>query len=124
MKCPACRETMFVVEYRDIELDLCPGCRGVWFDAGELRLLIGDDAPLATEPARTDEKARACPLCRARMDKVNIGPGHRVLIDACPEGCGLWFDDRETAALTRDLQEGGWKMRPEIRDFLCEMFPE
>ncbi len=124
MKCPACREMMFVVEYDQIELDLCPGCRGVWFDADELRLLLDEAAPLEMEAATTDEKPRSCPLCRRRMDKVNIGPGRRVLIDACPDGCGLWFDDQETAALTRDLQESGWKLRPEIRKFLSEMFPE
>ncbi len=124
MKCPACREMMFVVEYQRIELDLCPACRGVWFDADELRLLLEDAAPIGLEPATTDEASRKCPTCRERMDKVNIGPGRRVLIDACPAGCGLWFDDQETAELTRDLEESGWRLKPEIRDFLCEMFPD
>ena len=27
-------------EYRTLELDWCPTCRGVWFDAGELRRLL------------------------------------------------------------------------------------
>jgi len=124
MKCPACREMMFVVEYNRIELDLCPACQGVWFDADELRLLLDEAAPLDVAPATTDEAFRKCPTCRERMDKVNIGPGRRVLIDACPAGCGLFFDDKETAELTRDLEEGGWQLKPEIRDFLYEMFPE
>jgi len=41
MICPACRDEMIVVEYKKIELDICVSCRGVWFDADELGLLLG-----------------------------------------------------------------------------------
>ena len=40
MICPACKKDMIVVEYQRIELDFCPGCRGVWFDCGELELML------------------------------------------------------------------------------------
>lgn len=37
MKCPICNETMAVVSGRgEIEIDCCPGCRGIWLDRGEL----------------------------------------------------------------------------------------
>jgi len=81
-----------VVEYQDIEIDLCPTCNGVWLDHGELELLLGSNAAIDSLPAETDEQPRPCPLCPRKMDKVNIGPGRRVLIDTCPDGCGLWFD--------------------------------
>ena len=31
---------MLVVEYHNIELDYCNSCKGVWFDYGELELLL------------------------------------------------------------------------------------
>ena len=40
MICPACKNDMIVVEYQRIELDFCPDCRGVWFDKGELQLML------------------------------------------------------------------------------------
>jgi Zn-finger nucleic acid-binding protein len=40
MICPVCKNDMIVVEYRDIELDYCSNCKGVWFDSGELELLL------------------------------------------------------------------------------------
>jgi Zn-finger nucleic acid-binding protein len=40
MICPVCDRDMTVVEYKGIELDYCTGCQGIWFDAGELGLLL------------------------------------------------------------------------------------
>jgi len=40
MICPACKNDMIVVEHEDIELDYCTNCNGVWFDSGELELLL------------------------------------------------------------------------------------
>ncbi len=40
MKCPTCSNLMIVVEHEQIELDYCVNCFGVWFDAGELGLLL------------------------------------------------------------------------------------
>ena len=123
MKCPACRVPMYVAEYRQIELDLCGRCEGVWFDRGELALLLGDERPLSTTAAASDEATRSCPLCDKPMTKVNIGPGGRVVVDQCPQGCGLWFDGTEVEALTNDLDAAGWGLPPPVRDFLREMFP-
>ena len=57
------------------------------------------------------------------MNKVNIGPGRRVLIDSCPNGCGLWFDQNELADLTGDLKAEGWQVQPSVQEFLSGMFP-
>ncbi len=123
MKCPVCQVPTYVVEHDAIELDLCPECQGIWFDAGELELLLERDKAAPLTAVATAEAVRPCPLCRQKMDKVNIGPSHRVLIDTCPAGCGIWFDDNELQELTRDLAEDGWQVQPRVREFLSEMFP-
>ena len=49
MDCPSCSEPLIVVEREGIELDYCPKCKGLWFDADELELLneaLGLDAAL------------------------------------------------------------------------------
>jgi hypothetical protein len=39
MKCPKCGADLAVEIYKCIEVDRCPECNGVWFDAGEVEAL-------------------------------------------------------------------------------------
>ena len=41
MYCPVCKDKELVMSERhSIEIDYCPGCRGVWLDRGELDKII------------------------------------------------------------------------------------
>ena len=40
MKCPKCGGDLKTEEYHAIQVDRCPDCLGVWFDAGEAEQLI------------------------------------------------------------------------------------
>lgn len=40
MKCPKCGGDLRTEEYHAIQIDRCPDCLGVWFDAGEAEQLI------------------------------------------------------------------------------------
>ncbi len=122
MKCPVCRVPTYVVEYKEIELDLCADCGGVWFDRGELKLLLPTEGALEMSPADTEEAGRPCPLCQKTMDKLNIGPGQRVLVDSCA-ACGLWFDRHEVEDLSRDLEQHKMVVDPALSEFLGGMFP-
>jgi Zn-finger nucleic acid-binding protein len=45
MNCPVCKDTKLVMaERQGIEIDYCPGCRGVWLDRGELDKIIDRSA--------------------------------------------------------------------------------
>ena len=135
MICPVCRSDMLVVEYHRIELDYCPACRGVWFDAGELDLLLeatGVESPtvfrdniLASPEAESSEKRRRCPICGRRMKKTLIGEEPKVLIDFCDQGDGLWFDGGELEELLRQLTgapPGGADAQKPVIAFLQEVF--
>lgn len=51
MRCPLCPDSILDARHHGgIEIDVCPRCKGVWLDRGELDRLIGSDAP--TTPAR------------------------------------------------------------------------
>ncbi len=109
MECPVCREPLIVAEREGIELDVCPWCHGLWFDAGELALLaekLGrtlaapEGAPLEAAPA--SEKPRLCPRCDKAMDKVALGTRPKVLLDRCASH-GLWFDHGELGSLVGQL---------------------
>lgn len=40
MKCPVCDETLREVQKHGVSVDICPGCKGVWLDRGELEKII------------------------------------------------------------------------------------
>jgi len=104
---------MIVVEYRNIELDYCNSCRGVWFDSGELELLLKSqgleepkalfDGILNSQEAASSEKKRKCPICGRKMKKTEIGGQPEILIDVCRDKHGLWFDGGEVAQLIKRL---------------------
>jgi len=113
MICPVCKYPMIVVEYHNIELDYCNSCKGVWFDSGELELLLrsqGLEEPKAffdgiftTQEAASSEKKRNCPICGRKMKKTAIGGQPEILIDICRDKHGLWFDGGEVTQLLRRL---------------------
>jgi len=110
MICPVCHEEMMVVEYKQIELDVCAICRGVWFDADELDLLLGSlhlpaEGLVRPLTEKSDEKVRKCPFCRRKMEKVLTGVGDREVIDRCKKGHGLWFDGGELDTVIRGLKK-------------------
>ncbi|MFH1382194.1 MAG: zf-TFIIB domain-containing protein [Chloroflexota bacterium] len=136
MICPKCKNDMIVVEHEEIELDYCPNCRGVWFDAGELELLLESmnmERPhqfvsdmLDSAEHGTPEKPRKCPICSQQMKKTMVGEGPKILIDICRRGDGLWFDGGEVSQLARQIPEPppGPHSHGQISDFLAEVFKE
>ena len=58
MHCPVCKDsTLVMAERQGIEIDYCPGCRGVWLDRGELDKLIERSAG-ANSPAPSQQPYR------------------------------------------------------------------
>jgi hypothetical protein len=44
MKCPKCGADLKTEDYLGIQIDRCPECLGIWFDAGEAESLIKEEA--------------------------------------------------------------------------------
>ena len=113
MICPVCRKDALIVEYNHIELDYCPNCQGVWFDAGELELLLESagleeyrrylDGIVNAPEVASSEKKRKCPICRHKMKKTYIDEDKKILVDICHVGDGIWFDGGEVSHLLKAL---------------------
>ena len=106
--CPHCAKALVALEYRKVEVDWCPACRGLWLDEGELGLLLRGD-PAAhprlnfTPGARTTRK---CPSCGDRMREARAERAG-VTVDQCVRGHGLWFDAGEVRAIINAVCEPG-----------------
>ncbi|HET7738075.1 MAG TPA: zf-TFIIB domain-containing protein [Tepidiformaceae bacterium] len=44
MNCPACQTVMREREKEDVIIDVCPNCKGMWLDHGELEKLVAIEA--------------------------------------------------------------------------------
>ena len=93
---------MITLELEGVEIDYCTDCGGIWLDAGELELLLGEPvkAKHLIDSFKIDsmsaEKIRKCPICGKKMQKIVIGSSKpTLLIDKCRRGDGLWFDKGE-----------------------------
>jgi Zn-finger nucleic acid-binding protein len=135
MICPVCKYAMVVVEYHNIELDYCNNCKGVWFDSGELELLLKSygleepkaffDGIFSSQEAPSLEKKRKCPICGRKMQKTTIGGQPEILIDVCRDKHGLWFDGGEVAQLMKSLageHPPKHDSRGHVTGFLKEIF--
>jgi len=95
LRCPACREPMIVAEHRDVEIDTCVGCGGVWLDGGELEALVGVAVPSKPTPdPGFGPPDRDCPVCVHKLIKDRYGRT-QVVVDKCPHGDGIWLDAGE-----------------------------
>jgi Zn-finger nucleic acid-binding protein len=117
---------MITLELAQVEIDYCVACHGIWLDAGELEMLLGDAAKAKKligsfqVDAKSAEKPRKCPICDKKMEKVIVGHDKPVLlIDRCAKGDGLWFDEGELQDITARA-----KLDPDnkIQKLLANMF--
>ncbi len=127
MDCPVCKNAMIVLELEEVEVDYCAECSGIWLDAGELEILLGDsqETKQLLDSFKIDssstEKKRKCPICLKKMQKIVAGPSAPpLLIDKCTKGDGLWFDRGE---LQNVLDRATLDKDNKIRKLLADIFP-
>lgn len=132
MICPVCKQDMIVVEYRQIEIDDCRKCSGIWFDKGELELLLkttnlGNTGLPTLEGLAKETKShgqRKCPICAKKMKEVPLGKP-AIHVDVCRYGDGIWFDGGELQLLLKEVAAGTVVDQGAIADitnFLGETF--
>ena len=102
MDCPVCKNAMITLELAEVEIDYCTDCGGIWLDAGELEILLGDSgqAKIFLNSFKIDaycrETRRKCPICMKKMQKIIVGTSKPFLtLDKCTKAEGLWFDKGE-----------------------------
>lgn len=114
-RCPRCTFPMEPVNNARVELDQCPRCEGLYFDAGEFARLpqsqdLGPEAyaqhwlgshlttPLATAKARCPDGHGTMQAYQLKKDDLEVE------VDLCADCGGLWLDKGEARRLTQILQ--------------------
>jgi len=108
--CPKCDVPLFILHFKDIEVDFCDRCRGLWLDAGELEALLERTGARADDPllhfqqqqgVLPNGRPHLCPRCDEPLREIQVEhPGSPILtLDKCPRGHGQWFDADELQRL-------------------------
>lgn len=109
--CPKCEHEPLVKtkELCDIPLDVCPGCKGIFFDKGELEALLRrsqGEVSAGFDLISPKPDTLACPRCKAKMSRGGL-VNPLLMVDKC-DGCGgVWLDPRELALLKKLLGLAG-----------------
>lgn len=124
MKCPVCKISMVILELKEVEVDYCIECKGVWLDEGELELLLNNKENVLkylnslNKFNNVKEDEYICPRCKDKMLKVKFDESE-VVIDKCKNNHGLWFDKNELKDL---LNSDKFDNENEIKKLLSEIF--
>ena len=104
--CPKCDVPLFILHFKDIEIDFCHHCRGLWLNAHELEALLEQTGANAHDPllkfqrqsgVQPSGRPHLCPRCDAPLHEIQVehAGAMTLTLDKCPRGHGLWFDANE-----------------------------
>ncbi|SMF05727.1 Transcription factor zinc-finger [Alteromonadaceae bacterium Bs31] len=116
MQCPKCKNSALqkrVVNKIKVELDRCPSCEGLWFDKGELNLVLQSKAAKKYEIPNfaAYQKNTLCPCCKTPLHEFCY-PGTLTLVDACKSCNGVWLDNREWTEIRLARAQKPWMSCP------------
>jgi len=120
MDCPKCVGKLEKRKVENVEIDACPVCEGIWFDAEELEDIIiadstdsfdyidvgreeFDGAEVANAGVNLNDKKGKCPRCEDHADLVQAKykRDEKIKVDMCPKGHGIWLDGGEVQLLRK-----------------------
>jgi Zn-finger nucleic acid-binding protein len=99
MHCPRCNVELEVEQYKEIEIDRCPNCQGMWLDYTELDQLediafdVDELKGTMVYSPRTGELL--CPRCKQPMKAFEYRAYYDLELDFCPGEHGFWLDAGE-----------------------------
>ncbi len=91
---------------RNVTVDVCPKCGGMWLDTGELKKIIGDKSltDYLTKDIGTKTQSKlVCPRCGGLMD---LEKAEDVEVDVCLTCHGVWLDAGELEDLKETSKAG------------------
>lgn len=116
--CPKCGVGMPTLQLEGVQVELCPRCGGMWFDAGELHRAAGlrfDDGVSAQALAGARRTDFRCPACAALLSERELGARSRLMVDQCPRCAGLFLDRDEFSRVKEFFRSAGAPSQPTPR---------
>jgi Zn-finger nucleic acid-binding protein len=113
--CPKCHVALSPKVYREVELDVCPECSGMWLDTLDFEHLTSEKDVYADESTSTHfdrivpenaPRLYECVRCNNIMNRTNFRRISGILIDSCCDH-GAWLDSKELTQIRNFVASGG-----------------
>ena len=113
MECPNCKHTLKKISRKDIELDQCISCGGIWFQGNTFQnlkdredtMLRWLDADLFSDPKQfvSIYSSMTCPLDKELLYEISYA-NSPIKIDVCTKCKGIWLDKNEFESIIAYLK--------------------
>ncbi len=135
--CPDCNcelttinlETVKSDKGKNLQIDRCDSCFGLFFDPGEVEELLEKSVSnvftinkkhmqnINRDRFKKDNniKYRKCPICQSFMQRSNYGHRSGVIVDRCHKH-GVWLDSGEITHLMEWKKSGGQMLNEQIKN--------
>jgi len=90
----------------NIVIDVCPKCKGIWLDKGELGKLLKDRKLTNYLTRHIGTKSRSPMVCLKCGMTMDIEKADDIEVDVCLTCEGVWLDQGELEALEAKSKEG------------------
>lgn len=122
--CPKCTGQALkekTLSDRQTKIDVCPSCRGGWFDATELSRVLSVAVEKMHALSNAVASKRQCPKCDVALSQINY-PETEIEVDVCGRCSGIWLDRGEF----RDINKarGKYQDKEKMSDKEIEMLPK
>ena len=114
MQCPCCSVELNEKMLKDVQIDECHACKGMWFEDDELRKAkdaadndlnwMDFEIFKNADKFKTEPKKLPCPQCSKTLVAINYGDTD-VQINYCPDCKGTWLDKDEFRDIIKALNE-------------------
>lgn len=104
MKCPSCKTELQKTILKNVEIDFCPICLGIFFENEELRLAKDEtdkdlnwfdiDLWKDKKKLKISKRNALCPFCELPLYMVEYGDSG-IRVDICNVCFGIWLDRKE-----------------------------
>lgn len=105
--CPKCREPELkekTLSDDTTRIDVCPTCRGGWFDRKELAEVLSVAVEGLSAPSDAPKTARICPNCGVPLSQIHY-PETKIEVDVCEDCSGVWLDRGEFRGINKARAE-------------------
>ncbi len=103
LKCPKCAGELREIDSTErAVLDFCSGCKGLFFDAGEVAYYfeLAKDLPdLDSANAQAHPTELQCPKCQGPFEELRYSALDALVVDRCGKCGGIWLDGGEVPRL-------------------------
>lgn len=124
--CPDCSIRMEPFSCREVVVDRCGNCQGIWFDKKELGIFRDSLKELPIESIRIDKSLSSdvytissCPRCLRMLTEANYGYNSKVVLKKCASCEGIWLSQAELLKFI-DMTRIAKIVEPEVKGVLRE----